>query len=59
MNAKGSIQKLKLLSLGNAISVAPIIIGTNQFPNPEINTGITEKKIITTACAVTIALKNS
>jgi hypothetical protein len=45
-----------LFNLGKAISVAPTIIGINQFPNPDIRTGITEKKIIITACAVTKAL---
>jgi hypothetical protein len=53
-----SNQKLKLLSLGNAISGAPIIKGTNQLPNPPIITGITKKKIIKKACAVTITLYN-
>lgn len=48
-NEEGNNQKLKLLSLGKAISGAPHIKGTNQFPKPAINTGITEKKIITTA----------
>jgi hypothetical protein len=33
-----------------------IIRGNNQFPNPPINTGITIKKIITKAWAVTITL---
>jgi hypothetical protein len=41
---------------GNAISGAPIIIGTSQFPNPPIMIGITMKKIITNACAVTNTL---
>lgn len=41
---------------GNAISGAPIISGTNQFPNPPIIIGMTMKKIITKACAVTITL---
>jgi len=41
---------------GNAISGAPIIKGTNQFPNPPIRIGITMKKIITKACAVIITL---
>jgi len=54
--AGGNNQKLRLLSLGNAMSGAPIYNGTNQFPNPPINTGITRKKIITKACAVTITL---
>jgi hypothetical protein len=38
-----------LLSLGKAISQAPIIIGTNQLPNPPIAVGITKKNIIAKA----------
>ena len=45
-----------LFNRGNAISGAPIINGTIQFPNPPINTGITIKNIITNACAVTTTL---
>jgi hypothetical protein len=41
---------------GNAISGAPIISGTNQLPNPPIRIGITMKKIITKAWAVTMTL---
>lgn len=41
---------------GKAISGAPIINGTNQLPNPPIMMGITIKKIITKAWAVTITL---
>lgn len=41
---------------GNAMSGAPIIKGTNQFPKPPIMIGITIKKIITKAWAVTITL---
>lgn len=41
---------------GNAISGAPNIRGTSQFPNPPIRTGITRKKIIRTAWAVTMVL---
>jgi hypothetical protein len=52
----GSSQNLKLFSRGKAISGAPSISGTNQFPNPPINTGITRKKIIKNACAVTRVL---
>lgn len=52
----GSSQKLMLFIRGNAMSGAPIIKGTNQFPNPPIIIGITIKKIITKACAVTITL---
>jgi hypothetical protein len=52
----GSNQNLILLSRGNAISGAPSIKGKSQFPNPPMNTGITRKKIIKNACAVTIVL---
>jgi len=45
-NEGGSNQNDILFSLGNAISGLPIIIGTNQLPNPPIITGITIKKII-------------
>lgn len=38
---------------GNAVSGAPIISGTNQFPKPPITNGITMKKIVTNAWAVT------
>jgi len=54
--AGGSSQKDKLFNLGNAISGAPISIGTNQLPKAPINTGITKKKIIIKACAVTTTL---
>jgi hypothetical protein len=42
----GSSQNLMLFIRGKAISGAPIIRGTNQFPNPPIRIGITKKKII-------------
>lgn len=45
----GKSQKLILFIRGNAISGAPIISGTSQFPNPPIIIGITIKKIITNA----------
>lgn len=41
---------------GKAISGAPIINGTSQFPKPPIIIGITMKKIITKAWAVTTTL---
>ena len=47
-----------LFKRGNAISGAPNIKGTNQFPKPPIKIGITIKKIIINACAVTIELYN-
>lgn len=60
MNSKeregGSNQNLILFIRGNAISGAPNISGTNQLPNPPINVGITRKKIINIAWAVTIVL---
>lgn len=52
----GSNQKLRLFSRGNAMSGAPSINGSIQFPNPPINIGITIKKIIIKACAVTMVL---
>jgi hypothetical protein len=52
----GRSQNLILFSRGNAISGAPNISGNSQFPNPPINTGITKKKIIKNAWAVTIVL---
>lgn len=52
----GSSQKLILFIRGNAMSGAPIIKGINQFPKPPIRMGITIKKIIIKACAVTITL---
>jgi len=56
--AGGSNQKLMLFNRGKAMSGAPSIRGTNQFPKPPIIIGITKKKIITKACAVTITLYN-
>jgi len=56
ISAGGSSQNLMLFSRGKAMSGAPNIRGNNQFPNPPINTGITRKKIIKNACAVTIVL---
>lgn len=55
-NDGGRSQKLILFIRGNAISGAPIISGTSQFPKPPIMIGITIKKIITNAWAVTITL---
>jgi len=45
-----------LFRRGKAISGAPSINGTNQFPNPPIMIGITMKKIMMNAWAVTITL---
>ena len=56
--AGGNNQKLILFNRGNAISGAPISIGTNQLPKPPIKIGITIKKIITNAWAVKITLYN-
>lgn len=38
------------------MSGAASINGNSQLPNPPIRTGITKKKIIRNACAVTIVL---
>lgn len=52
----GSSQNLMLLRRGKAMSGAPSIRGRSQFPNPPIITGMTRKKIIKKAWAVTIVL---
>jgi hypothetical protein len=52
----GSNQNVMLFIRGNAMSWAPGISGINQFPNPPIMIGITIKKIITQAWAVTMPL---
>jgi len=49
-------QNLILFNRGNAISGAPIIKGTNQFPKPPIRIGMTMKKIMINAWAVTTTL---
>ena len=46
INDGGRSQNLILFMRGKAISGAPIIKGTSQFPNPPIIIGITIKKII-------------
>lgn len=56
-SAGGNSQKLMLFIRGKAISGAPIISGISQFPNPPIIIGITMKKIIMKAWAVTNTLK--
>jgi hypothetical protein len=56
MSDGGRSQNLMLLRRGKAMSGAPSIRGSNQFPNPPMNTGITRKKIMTNAWAVTIVL---
>lgn len=52
----GRSQNLRLFSRGKAMSGAPSINGRSQFPKPPINTGITMKKIIIKAWAVTRVL---
>jgi hypothetical protein len=46
MKEAGKSQKDILFILGKAMSGAPIISGTIQFPKPPIIAGITMKKII-------------
>jgi len=53
----GRSQNLMLFIRGKAMSGAVIIKGINQLPNPPIMIGITIKKIIINAWAVTITLK--
>lgn len=48
-NEGGRSQKLILFIRGNAMSGAPSISGTSQFPKPPMRMGITIKKIITNA----------
>ena len=57
-SAGGRSQNEKLLRRGKAISGAPMKSGINQLPKPPIMVGITKKKIITKAWAVTIVLYN-
>jgi hypothetical protein len=52
----GKSQNLKLFSRGNAMSGQPSIRGRSQLPNPPIIIGITIKKIIMKAWAVTRVL---
>lgn len=52
----GSNQNLILFSRGKAMSGALRRVGINQLPNPLIRTGITRKKIIRNAWAVTRTL---
>jgi hypothetical protein len=49
-------QNLILFIRGNAISGEPSMRGISQFPNPPIKIGITIKKIMIKAWAVTITL---
>ncbi len=49
-------QKDRLFMRGKAISATPNIKGISQFPKPPIEIGITIKKIIIKACAVTRTL---
>ena len=58
MNAGTSSQKLMLFRRGNAMSGAPIMIGTNQLPKPPIIAGMTMKKIMIRPCAVTVAFQS-
>lgn len=55
-SAGGNSQKLILFNRGKAMSGLLNMRGNNQFLNPLIITGITKKKIITKACAVTTTL---
>jgi len=54
--AGGRSQNLRAFIRGNAISGAASINGISQFPKPPIRIGITRKKIMMKAWAVTIEL---
>lgn len=56
MSAGGKSQSLRLFRRGNAMSGVASMRGISQFPKPPTNTGITIKKIIRKACAVTRTL---
>ena len=52
MKAGGSSQKEMLFMRGNAISGAPIMIGTIQLAKPPMRAGMTMKKIMISAWPV-------
>lgn len=56
VSAGGRSQNLILFIRGNAMSGALTMRGTSQFPKPPIMVGITKKKIMIKAWAVTITL---
>ena len=56
MKAGGSSQNEMLFMRGNAMSGAPIMIGTIQLAKPPISAGMTMKKIMISPCAVVKAL---
>lgn len=58
VRAGGRSQNLMLFIRGKVISGANIINGVSQLPNPPIMIGITRKKIIRKAWAVTSVLYN-
>jgi hypothetical protein len=53
----GSSQNEMLFMRGNAMSGAPIMIGTNQLPNPPISAGMIMKNTMISPCAVMNTLK--
>jgi hypothetical protein len=53
---EGGIKILCYFFRGNAIQGAPSISGTSQLPNPPIIIGMTLKRIVTKAWAVTMTL---
>src|SRR5213080_3809067 len=57
VNAKGRIQKLRLLSRGSAMSGAPTCIGIIQFASPT-HAGMIAPKIMISACMVVNELKS-
>ena len=56
MKAGTISQKLMLFMRGKAMSGAPIMIGTNQLPNPPISAGMMRKNTMMSPCPVTSTL---
>ena len=50
--ATGNIQKLSMLSHGNATSRAPICSGITKLPKPPVTSGIMTSHTITVPCIV-------
>ena len=50
--ATAPTQNDSMLSSGNAMSLAPTMIGMRKLPKPPTITGITTKKIMMVACMV-------
>ncbi len=52
MPARTFVQNESMLSVGNAMSRAPIMRGISRFPNAPIRIGVIAKKIMSVPCIV-------